>query len=97
MHKITKEELISLAHLSRLQLTEHEVNELLGQIDEVLHYALRVKDLAQKSGQLESNPLQNYNVFREDVVIKTDPKPILAQAPETDQNYFVVPVILDTP
>lgn len=98
MHKITKEELFSLAHLSRLQLTQEEVHELLGQIDEVLHYALRVKDLAQKNAEEENNnPLQNYNVFREDVVIKTDPKPIIEQAPETDQNYFVVPVILDTP
>lgn len=95
MQKITKQELISLAHLSRLALTEQELSVLGHQIDAVLEYARRVKDVADLSlGEVPSH--KNCNVFREDIVIKTNPKDILAQAPEREQNYFVVPVILET-
>lgn len=96
MQKITKQELLALAHLSRLQLTDHEVSILAGQIDAVLDYARRVKDVAQMAEAVELPSSKNRNVFREDVVIKTDVKKILAQAPECEQNYFVVPVILET-
>lgn len=95
MQEITKKELIDLAHMSRLQLTEQEISVLGHQIDDVLHYAHRVKDVAALSSvEIRSN--KNHNVFREDRVIRTDPKDILAQAPECEQNYFVVPVILET-
>ncbi len=39
---------------------------------------------------------KNMNVFREDVVSKTDATPIISQAPEHEAHYFVVPTILDT-
>jgi aspartyl-tRNA(Asn)/glutamyl-tRNA(Gln) amidotransferase subunit C len=97
MQKITKQELLTLAHLSRLQLDERDIDSLITQIDDVLTYALRVKDVAQMSNVDELSSQKNCNVFREDVVIKTNPTDILAQAPESEQNYFVVPVILDTP
>lgn len=97
MQKITKQELLAIAHMSRLHLDEGEIASLINQIDAVLTYAQRVKDVAQVVGNPESASTKNRNVFREDVVIKTDPKPIMAQAPECEQNYFVVPVILDTP
>jgi aspartyl-tRNA(Asn)/glutamyl-tRNA(Gln) amidotransferase subunit C len=96
MQKITKEELISIARMSRLQLEDQEVTSLVDQIDAVLNYALRVKDIAKLPVATELPSVKNRNIFREDVVIKTDPKDILAQAPECEQNYFVVPVILET-
>lgn len=96
MQKVTKQELLSLAHLSRLQLSEDEVLSLIPQVNAVLEYAVRVKDIAQMR-PIQDLPLQkNCNVFREDSVVKTDPEPLLDQAPEREQNYFVVPMILET-
>lgn len=96
MQKISKQELLSLAHLSRLQLSEEEVLSLIPQINAVLTYALRVKDIVEMRGAQELAIEKNCNVFREDMVIKTDPETILNQAPEREQNYFVVPMILET-
>lgn len=96
MQKISKQELISLAHLSRLQLSEDEVSSLIPQINDVLSYALRVKDIVQTSVVHELPIEKNCNVFREDKVVRTDPEPLLKQAPEREQNYFVVPMILET-
>lgn len=94
MQTISKEELLNLARLSRLELEEHEISSLMQQIESVLQYAQRVQEMAHG----DSMPLElkkNSNVMREDVVIPTDPAPLLAQAPACEQDYFVVPVILE--
>jgi aspartyl-tRNA(Asn)/glutamyl-tRNA(Gln) amidotransferase subunit C len=96
MAKITRQELLAIAHMARLHLDEGEITSLIDQVDAVLTYAGRVKDVAQLTN-VEYPKLKNCNIFREDIVIRTDPKPILSQAPECEQNYFVVPVILETP
>ena len=95
MKKITQEELIKLAHLSRLKLEEHELIALVDEVEAVLQYAHRVSDLAQSSVSY-TKPCKNVNIVRPDVVQSTNPAEILKQAPECDQNYFVVPAILET-
>lgn len=97
--QINKQELLALVHLSRLQLDDAEIDSLMPQIDDILTYAHRVKDVAVEFSSKYADTIsstKNCNVFREDVVIRTDPRDILAQAPECEQNYFVVPVILET-
>jgi len=96
MQKISKQDVISLAYLSRLQLPEDEVLSLIPQINDVLTYALRVKDIVEMRGAQELALEKNSNVFREDIVVRIDPEPLLLQAPEREQNYFVVPMILET-
>lgn len=93
MDTISREELLKLAHLSRLALDEHEISSLMKQIEAVLHYAQRVQEIAQAG--VVAVESKNVNVMREDIVITTDSAPILEQAPESEQNYFVVPVILE--
>jgi aspartyl/glutamyl-tRNA(Asn/Gln) amidotransferase C subunit len=97
--QITKQELLALIRMSRLQLDDAQVDALMPQIDDILTYARRVKDVAVQlplKGADNLPSLKNCNIFREDVVVRTDFRDIIAQAPESDQNYFVVPVILET-
>ena len=93
MATITKEEVIKIAHISHIALPEQEIEPLLQQIQSVLDYAQRVKEIASHV-EIASN--KAINVFREDVAVSTDPEPILAQAPEVEEHYFVVPRILDS-
>ena len=93
MTKISREEILKLAHISRVDLHEDEIQPLLDQLERVLSYAERVTEVA---AEVEEPPIKNVNVFREDVVIKCDPEPILAQAPERAGNFFVVPKILES-
>lgn len=94
MEEITKKELLSLAHLSRLHLDEAEIPGLIKQIQDVLNYSQGVKKAAQLGSGKELRA-KNINVVREDVTQEQHPEPILAQAPEREQDFFVVPVIIE--
>ena len=91
MIKITKQELLKIAQSTAVQLYDNEVEPLIGQLEAVLTYAERVKDIVRDI-EIPSN--KNVNVLREVVVIRTNNEPILSQAPEREENYFVVPMII---
>jgi aspartyl-tRNA(Asn)/glutamyl-tRNA(Gln) amidotransferase subunit C len=91
---ISREEALKIAYISRISLEEQEIEPVLKQLTEVLEYAQRVQDLAT---ELDEQPsYKNINVMREDVVASSYPEIILSRAPEREENYFVVPRILDT-
>ncbi len=92
MTKITKEEVLKIAEISHLSLREDEVDSMVQHLQEVLSYAERVQEIA---ADVQEPSNKNINVFREDVVVKTDPEAILNQAPQQEENFFVVPVIID--
>ncbi|HVW99568.1 MAG TPA: Asp-tRNA(Asn)/Glu-tRNA(Gln) amidotransferase subunit GatC [Candidatus Babeliaceae bacterium] len=92
MALVTREDIIKLAGLSNISIDDHEVEQLTQQIESVLSYASCLKELATHT---EIQPLsKNSNIFRKDTIIPTDPVPLLAQAPEREGDYFVVPVII---
>ncbi len=92
MTKISRQEVLKIAYMSRIALREDEVNPLIAQLEQVLSYAERVTEVATS---MKEPSTKQVNVFRDDLVVSQDPEPILAQAPEREGNYFVVPVILE--
>jgi len=93
MTKITRDELLKIAQMSKLRVHDEEIPSLIKQLEDLLTYAERVKKIA-KDIELPSN--KNINVMREDVVIPTDPEAILARAPEREEDYFVVPKVIES-
>jgi len=89
---ITKEEVEKIARLSHIDLSETEIINAMKHLDAVLSYAARVQEIAK---DVDVPSLKNCNVEREDVVIPTDAQTILAQAPEREGDFFVVPVIIE--
>ena len=85
MVKISKEEVLKIARQSHIAIREDEILPMINQLNEVLSYAERVQKVAAK---VEEPSIKNVNVLREDVVVKTDPEPILSQAPEQEENLF---------
>lgn len=92
---ITKEELLKIAQISQVRLYDEEVDSLIKQIGDLLTYAARVQEIANKSS-LTVNCQSNENVVRSDTVEKTDAQAILSLAPVQEEHYFVVPKIIDT-
>ena len=92
--KINREEVIKLGQIARIALREEEIDGLVKQLQDVLNYAECVKAVAGEMDDQPSN--QNVNFFREDVVRQTESEVILARSPEREENYFVVPKILDS-
>ena len=92
MANITREEVLRLARNSRIHLSESEIENTIAQLGAVLGYAERVIEISGNGGV--SSP-KNINFLRPDEVFSTDARPILAQAPEVDESFFVVLPILD--
>lgn len=92
MAKVTKEEILKIAEMTRVSIEEHELDSILEQFNAVLTYAERVVEIAK---QVEISGHKNINCTRVDQVISTDSKEILAQAPQSEDNYFVVPKFVD--
>lgn len=94
MARITREELIKLARISNIIVPEAELGDTLATLDARLEYTTILQEiLAQNKVELPPEEIKA-NVFREDHVLRTDPEPILAQAPAHEAHYFVVPVII---
>ncbi len=92
MTKISREEVLRIAQMSAIAIKENEIEPLIDRLEKVLSYAERVTEVATNV-EVPSN--KNCDVFRQDVSVLQNPKPILAQAPERADNFFVVPMILD--
>ena len=92
MTTFNKEELLHLANLAGLPLEEREIALFGEQIKAILTYVDQIQ--TAKLSAAETAP-QTANVLREDVAERKPNQAILAQAPETDDGYFVVPKILD--
>ena len=92
MIKITREDLIKLGHISNISISEEEIPALIDKLQAVLSYAANLKDIAAQ--QTGSSLPRNVNVMRPDEVQATPAEPLLALAPQREDQFFVVPVIL---
>jgi len=92
MTKVTKQELNKLAELGCMYLEKREIIALNEQIEDVLSYAERVNEIAQ---DVDLSLTKNANVFREDVIDTTLSKVLMTEAPLTEENYFVVPMVIE--
>lgn len=93
MSKISIEDVKNIAELTRVRIEESELESVRKQLEDVLTYAERVQQIA-KDIEVPSN--KNINHDREDSVRSGRVQDILAQAPAEDDNYFVVPKIVDS-
>jgi len=92
MDKITKEEVLKIASFTKLTIEEDEIDSIVKQLQDVLAYAERVQDMAK---DIDIPSTKNINRQRQDVVVAFDAMKILSQAPDEQDNYFVVPKIVE--
>ena len=92
MPEISRELLLHVAHLARLELRDDELARLEVQLNDILAAVSKVAELDLDDVPATSHPLDVVNVWAED-----EPQPCLtvdealANAPERDGNYFRVP------
>ena len=89
---ITREEVLHVARLARLELTEDEVGRFQEQLSAILEAVSKVSELDLSDVPPTSHPLELSNVWGEDV-----PRPCLTldeafvNAPDRDEDYFRTP------
>jgi aspartyl-tRNA(Asn)/glutamyl-tRNA(Gln) amidotransferase subunit C len=85
-----------VAKLSRLELTDHEVEEFTSQLSAILDYVEKMNELDTTGVEPLAHCLPIANVLREDRVKESlGTERTLANAPQRDGDFFKVPKILD--
>ena len=93
---ITRDEVAHLAHLSRLALTDAELDSFASQLDVILGAGARVSEVAAPDIPPTSHSVPLENVFRPDVVVPSlGAAAALAGAPAAEDDRFRVPRMLD--
>ncbi len=97
MTQITKEEVVHVANLARLSLTDEEIEKFGKQMSAILEHASEVSKIDTRGVVPTSHPLKMENVLREDVVgLSLTQEQALSGAPNAQEGRFMVPQILDT-
>ncbi len=92
---LTRADVVHVAHLARLALSDEEIDELTPQLAGILAHAAQIAALDTADVPPTAHPLPLVNVLRSD-----EPRPsleragVLAEAPEASEGRFVVPRIL---
>jgi len=93
--KFTPEQAAKVAVLARLKLPEDKLERLAAQMGDILSYMDALAACDTTGVEPLYSPVEHETPMREDVAVKTvDRADILAQAPETDGRFFVVPKIV---
>lgn len=92
---ITRDEVAHLARLSRLALTDDELDHFAGQLDVIIAAVARVQEVAAAGIPPTTHAAELVNVFRDDVIVAPLPAElVLAEAPAAELDRFRVPRIL---
>jgi aspartyl-tRNA(Asn)/glutamyl-tRNA(Gln) amidotransferase subunit C len=93
--RITRADVVHVARLARLALTDDELESLTRELDVILDNAARVSALDTDGVPPTAHPLPLVNVVRADDPIRgVDRDEVLAQAPDVEDGRFKVPRIL---
>ena len=97
MSNLTRDQVLKLAHLSRLKLTEEEIERFAKELSEILAY-VEMLDKADTQGIKPTYQVTGLkNIMREDEVIDYLAKPddLLAGAPATEKNQYKVKRVIE--
>ena len=98
--KITREDVLRVAELAYLDLTEAEIETYLAQLDSILEYAGKLNGLDTTNvppmAQVLASDQQADATLREDVIQPVDvASDVLAHASDAEPPYFRVPKVIE--
>ena len=89
---ISREEVLHVASLARLALTDEELEPMARELSAVLDHVARIKALDLDGVEPTSHVVELTSALREDVVLPCLPRDVaLAQAPAVSEDGFLVP------
>jgi aspartyl-tRNA(Asn)/glutamyl-tRNA(Gln) amidotransferase subunit C len=99
--KLTREEVLHVAELAHLELSEADAETYRGQLDSILEYVGKLDELDLTGVEPMAQALftpddPSQSALRDDVVLPCDTgEAILNQAPAARKPYFRVPKVID--
>ena len=96
MIKINKEEVKKVAHLARLELDEHEINNHAEQLEKILEYIKQLEKIDTDGVPTTTRAIEVINVLRKDEKKNSDcTVELLELAPSREDKFFKVPKIMN--
>jgi aspartyl-tRNA(Asn)/glutamyl-tRNA(Gln) amidotransferase subunit C len=98
--KISREDVLRVAELAYLDLSEEELEKYRAQVDEILEYIGKLNELdttnVEPMAQVLSDTQTADATLREDLVAPCAvAEDVLAHAPEHEGPYFLVPKVIE--
>lgn len=94
--KLTKEDVLYVADLARLEFTEEELGTYVDQLSAILDYEEQLNQVDTTGVAPTAHVLPVKNVLREDVVKPSlNREKALMNAPSQEQGCFSVPKVLE--
>ncbi len=85
-----------IAHLARIAVTDEEAGRLVGELNTILDFVAQLDEVDTSSVEPMTSVIEHAIHMRDDVVndggYQSD---ILANAPQTEDGYFVVPKVVE--
>ncbi len=95
MATLSHDEVAHVAHLARLGLSEAELSRLEGQLNHILEQYAKLAELDTDAIAPTAQTIELENILRDDVVSPSlSVEAALANAPERQGDFIVVPAIL---
>lgn len=97
--KISREDVLKVATLANLELTDAEVEKYRGQLDDILNYIDKLNEIDTSNVEpmtqvFAASPEDS--ALREDVVVRSEViTEVLAGAPDPAPMYFRVPRVIE--
>ena len=93
--KLSREVLLHVANLARIELTEEEIEKYQIHIKKLLNDVEKIKDVKGYDDEMLIAPWSEDTSLREDKEEEMfDPKEVVALAPQHSGNYIQVPVVV---
>ena len=93
--QVSREEILHIANLARLNLEENEIEKYIDNLEDILNFANIVNNAPIEGLDITIGANEAKNVFRKDEIeVFEDNSALLQNAPSQDQNMFKIPKVI---
>lgn len=96
MDKLTKEEVLHVAYLARIKVTDDEIEKYQIDLKKLLDDVDKIKDIEVESSELLVTPVEHESILRSDQDTRSvDFNEMKKNVPATTGNFVEVPVMVN--
>lgn len=96
MDKLSREEVLHVAHLARISLTEEEIEKFRGELKVLMDDIDKIKDVKDYDDEMMYTPIEENTRLRDDVVgDMLSAKEATINAPKKNGSFIEVPVMIN--
>lgn len=93
--KISREEILHIANLADLEISEEDIEKYASNLQDILEFANVVNNAPVDNLDITIGANEKKNVFRKDEIkVFEDNEALLQNAPSKEQNMFKIPKVL---